>query len=129
VGNVKIRGVEGMTAEQLREAVARGGKFVLFPYTISVVVMTFRRSSDIFFIPPGGTAGKAGLPYVLTSAFLGWWGFPWGLIYTPMSLFQSLKGGKDVTAEVMAQLAPAVAAPYAPTGPQNPWTLPPQPAG
>ncbi len=32
--------------------------------------------------------------------FLGWWGFPFGLIYPPMCVVQNLSCGKDVTAEV-----------------------------
>lgn len=39
----------------------------------------------------------------MLSLLFGWWGFPFGLIYTPISLFQSLSGGKDITREVMAQ--------------------------
>ncbi len=45
-----------------------------------------------------------GLPYTLLSLFIGWWGFPWGLVYTPMVLIQNLGGGNDVTAEVMSAL-------------------------
>ena len=36
---------------------------------------------------------------------LGWWGFPFGVIYTPMSIFTNLRGGKDMTAEIMASVA------------------------
>jgi hypothetical protein len=101
---MKIKGVEGMTVDQLRAEIARGGKFVYFPYCISAVVMTFRRSSAIYFIRAGeGTAGKA-LPFALTSLLLGWWGIPWGLIWTPTTLFTTLSGGKNVTVEVARQL-------------------------
>jgi hypothetical protein len=30
---------------------------------------------------------------------LGWWGVPWGLIYTPLTLWTNLSGGRAVTAE------------------------------
>ena len=33
------------------------------------------------------------------SALLGWWGFPWGFIYTPAVLVTNLKGGRDVTSK------------------------------
>jgi hypothetical protein len=81
--------------------IQRGGKFVVFPYTISLVVITLSRSSEVKFIRAGeGTFGAA-LPYMLLSLCFGWWGFPFGLIYTPISLVQCLSGGKNVTAEVM----------------------------
>jgi hypothetical protein len=109
---MKVKGIEGLTPDQLRAEVARGGRFVYFPFCISVVVMTFRRSSDIYFVRAGeSTLGRA-VPFALTSLLLGWWGIPWGLIWTPASLFTTLSGGKDVTREVAARLgAGPVAAP------------------
>jgi hypothetical protein len=35
---------------------------------------------------------------------LGWWGFPWGFIYTPQVIAKNLQGGVDVTANVLASL-------------------------
>jgi hypothetical protein len=43
-----------------------------------------------------------GLPYTLISLVLGWWGIPWGLIFTPAAIFTNLCGGKDVTQDVLA---------------------------
>ena len=39
-------------------------------------------------------------PYSLLTLVLGWWGIPWGLIYTPLALMTNFSGGRDVTAEV-----------------------------
>ena len=58
-------------------------------------------SSPVFLSERGGTFVKA-LPYTLISLAFGWWGFPWGFIYTPMSLATNLGGGKDVTAQLLA---------------------------
>ena len=30
---------------------------------------------------------------------LGWWCLPWGLIYTPLTLWTNLSGGQRITAE------------------------------
>ena len=99
-----IQGLGNMTGAELHEEVQRGGRFVVFSYCISILIMTFRRSSDIHFIRAGeGTFGKS-LPYTALSLALGWWGIPWGFIYTPMALFQNLSGGKDVTREVLSSL-------------------------
>jgi hypothetical protein len=99
---MKIHGMEGMSDEEIREALQNGAKFVLFEYTISVLVMTFKRPSNIHFIRPGeGTAGKS-LGCTIVTLLFGWWGIPWGPIYSIGSLITNLRGGKDVTAEVMA---------------------------
>ena len=98
---MKIKNVEGLTTDQINKELQNGGKFVLYQFTISIIVMTFKRSSDIYFVRAGESAAVKGIPYTLISLFLGWWGIPWGPIYTIGSLFNNLGGGKDVTAEVL----------------------------
>ena len=49
-----------------------------------------------------------GMTYILISVLLGWWGIPWGPIWTIQSLYINLKGGKDITSEVL-KLAQQVA--------------------
>jgi hypothetical protein len=99
-----IKGIEGLTVAQVQDEVRRGAKFVVFGYAMSFLVITLKRSSDVHFIRAGEGTFGASLPYTLLSLILGWWGFPWGFIYTPMAVIQNLGGGTDVTAEVMAQL-------------------------
>ncbi|MCC6332518.1 MAG: hypothetical protein IT380_00860 [Myxococcales bacterium] len=101
-----IKGIDGMSVGEVQDQIRQGGKFVIYSYCISILVMTFKRSSDIHFLRSGDSAVLAGLPYTLLSLFLGWWGIPWGFIYTPMALVQNLGGGKDVTVEVMQSLGP-----------------------
>jgi hypothetical protein len=100
-----IQGLEGLSVSDVREEISRGAKFVVFSYTISVLVMTFKRSSDIFFVRSGESPAVKGLPYTILSLLLGWWGIPWGFIYTPMSIIENLGGGKDVTTEVMNSMS------------------------
>ncbi len=38
----------------------------------------------------------AGLPYSLLSLLFGWWGIPWGPIYTVQSIIQNFRGGAVV---------------------------------
>lgn len=98
---MKIIGIETMSPDQIQWEVQRGGKFVVFQYTISIIVMTFRRGSDIYFIKAGEGTGSKGLPFTLMSLLLGWWGFPWGPIFTIGSLITNFSGGKNVTANVL----------------------------
>lgn len=106
---MKIKGAENMSADQLRFEIQRGAKLVLYQYCISIVVMTFRRGSDIYFIPAGESAVKKGVPWILLSLVGGWWGIPWGPIWTIQSLITNFKGGRDVTAEISQRLEPKAA--------------------
>lgn len=98
---IEIKNTEGLSPEIIRAEVKNGGKFLQFDYTISIVVMTFKRSTDIYFIRHDQSHWKHSWPFTLCSLVIGWWGIPWGFIYTPMSLFTNLKGGRDLTADVV----------------------------
>jgi hypothetical protein len=117
----KIRGIEGMKNGELDFEIQRGAKFVIFQYCVSVVILTFRRPSHIYFIWQDENALVKGLPFTLLSLVAGWWGIPWGPIYTVQSIYNNSRGGKDVTqavvSSVRAQAAPAQAA--SPIPPKN----------
>jgi hypothetical protein len=115
----KIRGIEGMRHGELEFEIQRGAKFVLFQYCISVIVLTFRRASDIYFLRQGENAVAKGLPFTLLSLVAGWWGIPWGPIYTIQSVYNNSCGGKDVTQAVVNSLRSQTAAP-APASPIPP---------
>lgn len=96
-----VKGLEGLNGDQINLELQRGAKFVVFEYCISIIIMTFKRSSDIHFIRSGeGTVGKS-LPYSLLTLVVGWWGIPWGPIYTIGSVATNFGGGRDVTAEFL----------------------------
>lgn len=99
-----IKNIEGLTTDEINRELAHGAKFVIFQYTISIIVMTFRRSSDIHFIRSNENGTIKGLPFTFLSFMVGWWGIPWGPIYTIGSLYTNLRGGKDVTQEVLASV-------------------------
>ncbi|MDR1111462.1 MAG: hypothetical protein LBP92_12430 [Deltaproteobacteria bacterium] len=101
----KIIGIDGFNRKQLAQEIQNGAKFVYYMYTVSIIVMTFRRSSSIHFIRSGQSATMRGLPSTLISFFLGWWGIPWGPVYTIQALVKNLSGGVDVTQEVAAVIA------------------------
>ena len=99
---MKIRGTENMTSDEINFELQRGGKFVFFQYCISIVILTFKRSSGIYFIRYGESTTSKSIPFTLLSSVAGWWGIPWGPIYTVQALVTNMKGGKDVTKEVVA---------------------------
>jgi hypothetical protein len=101
---MQINGIEGMSADQIRQEVRNGGRFVIFQYVISILIMSFNRPSDIYFVRADEKSWNKGIGHTILSFFLGWWGFPWGLIYTPMAIYTNLMGGKDVTNEVLSSI-------------------------
>ena len=109
-----IRGLEGMSTEQVKFEIQQGGKFVIYSYCVSVLIMTFRRPSPVYFLRSGESAVGKGLPWVLLTLVAGWWGIPWGPIFSVQALVQNFKGGKDVTTPLMAQLQPGNAPPPVP---------------
>jgi hypothetical protein len=98
----KITG--GMQPSEIRFEVDRGARFVVYQYAVSVLIMSFRRNSDVQFVRANQSRAVKSLPWTGLSLFLGWWGIPWGFIYTPQVLYRNLKGGTDVTPAVIATL-------------------------
>jgi hypothetical protein len=101
----KIVGLEDIkSGGHLQQEIQQGGRFVMYQYCISLLVITFRRSSNIYFVSHEDNAVVKGLPFTLLSLVSGWWGIPWGPIYTIQSIWVNFKGGKDVTNEVVASM-------------------------
>ncbi len=99
-----IIGLENKSNSEIRKLLENGGKVVYFEYTISLIFITQNKNSPFFYVPADESATSFGWKYFFLSLFFGWWGFPWGPIYTIGTLFSSLFGGKDVTKEVLSSL-------------------------
>ena len=56
----------------------------------SALVMTKWRSTPLVCCQSCGT--KAKLQGVLSSGLMGWWGFPWGLVMTPVQILRNVGG-------------------------------------
>lgn len=108
---MKIIGVEGYSPEAIRDEVNRGARMVMFTYCVSLLVVTLKRPSSIYFVRGGQSRIMKGLPFSLVSLVMGWWGIPWGPIYTIGSLITNFGGGLDVTDEVMRSILPNAPAP------------------
>ena len=76
------------------------GRWVVFEYCISLIAVTLRRTSRPIYLRPDQRGWVRGLPYVVISLVFGWWGLPWGIIYTPITVFANLTGGCDITGQV-----------------------------
>ena len=98
---MSVRGIDGMSVDEVRAEVRNGGRFVIFLWTVSVVIVSMKQPTAIHFIRADEKAIiKAFRPTLITLLF-GWWGIPWGPVYSIESLATNLSGGRDVTEDVM----------------------------
>ena len=101
---MEIKNIEGLSGAEVRKLVSEGGKFVLYKYCISIVIASFNNPSAVYFIRPNQSAVSPAIGMLFVNLFLGWWGIPWGPIYTIGNIGTILSGGKDVTIEIMSQI-------------------------
>jgi len=100
----KIKGMENISDADINEELRKGAKFVIYQYAVSALIVSFKRPSDIYFIRSGQSAIVPGLKYSLLSLVVGWWGIPWGIIYTPWVIASNFGGGIDITHSVVSQM-------------------------
>lgn len=99
---MKIHNIEGMSDARLRKEIQEGGKFIVYQYVISILIMTFKRPTGVYFIKKGENRFIPGIVPSLVTLVFGWWGIPWGPIYSIGALGTNLMGGRDLTKEIMA---------------------------
>ena len=105
-----IRGAEKLSANEMQFELQRGGKIVVFYYCVSLLVITFRRNSPAYLVRSGESAVGKALPWILLTLVAGWWGIPWGPIYSIQSLVVNFKGGKELQLQQPAPAAQAAKA-------------------
>jgi len=101
-----IKKTSGISIGQLCSALSNDGRIMTYCYCISIVAMTFRLTSSPYFIRPGERPSKYRLWYNICSLIFGWWGLPWGPIYTIdlLRINQSKEGGIDVTEDLLPKI-------------------------
>ena len=80
----------GFLTEDINWELKNGAKFAVFQYCISILVMRFRRNSDIYFIKAVESITKHSIEFTLLAFFAGWWGIPLDPIYSVDSLYTIL---------------------------------------
>jgi hypothetical protein len=101
---MNLGAIDNLTLADLEARLRQGGRLVIYEYCISFLAVTLRKPSAVILVGPNGRGFVRGLPYTLLSLLLGWWGLPWGLVYTPLAVITNVTGGRNVTAEVWAFL-------------------------
>jgi hypothetical protein len=98
----RIQGLGRLTDQELLQELEGGGaRCVRFPMAISCLFMTFYTTSELRYVPRGRSPLRYGWPYLLLSLVAGWWGIPWGPIRTVQALVLNLRGGEDVSFEIV----------------------------
>ncbi len=101
----EIIGLDGLSDQELNSELQNGGKFVIYSYCISVIILSFKQPSAIYFVRSDESRFVKGLQYSALSLVLGWWGIPFGIIYTIWCVISNSAGGVDVTNDVLGALA------------------------
>jgi hypothetical protein len=86
-----------MSWDELADEIRRGGRLVTYYYCISIGIVTFLQPSRIHLVRSGESGVARSWGYTLLSLLVGWWGIPWGFIYTPLAVGRNIRGGIDVT--------------------------------
>ena len=74
-----------------------------FYFTISVGIVSMKCPTQ-YFVGQYESSGMRSLKYTVLSLLFGWWGFPWGIVYTIQSVKRNISGGDIITvAELIAQ--------------------------
>jgi hypothetical protein len=100
---MKANNTEGLTIFEINVLVQQGGRFVIFPNTISKLVNKFK-GSNIYFVRPEENTFKYALKHFYLNLAAGWRIFPYGPIYVMKSLYYLIKGGKDYTQDILNEL-------------------------
>ncbi|HJZ90845.1 MAG TPA: hypothetical protein VKE40_08215 [Gemmataceae bacterium] len=103
---MRIVGLDGISDREFAEEIQNGARFVVYQYCVSLLIVTFKQPTNIYFVRAGQSRVVKGLPWTLLSWVVGWWGFPFGIIFTIWVTATNFAGGTDVTDEILAQMAP-----------------------
>ena len=91
--------------QELNKQIEQGARFVCFQYCISILfAVTLRRYSPAIFVRPNDRIDSIRRKYNWLSAIFGWWGIPWGPIYTVRSLRLNKLGGIDMTEDILLNI-------------------------
>src|SRR6516165_9431028 len=101
---MRVYGIDQLTAEQVERKLQAGARFVFYEYCISLIFASLRGRTAVYLLRPDELGLLRGSPYTLLTLVLGWWGIPWGFIYTPLAIITNMGGGCDVTPAVRAWL-------------------------
>jgi hypothetical protein len=102
-GNAVRRAV-GWSEEQIVDEILKGGRLVKYQTAKSFLLFSERNITPVCLVKANESKVIVGLPYFFSSLLLGWWGLPWGPIFTLQALFRNIIGGFDQTESMIVKV-------------------------
>jgi hypothetical protein len=101
---IPLSGTRPLFPCEIRTRIEAGARLVRFEFCISLLIVTIRRQSPLYLTDSWQNRYLRGLGYSILAMLLGPWGVPWGLLWTPWSIWVNITGGVDETEETLAWL-------------------------
>ncbi|MGV8980938.1 RDD family protein [Clostridium sp.] len=101
---LRINGINGLSVENIFSEVTQGARFTLFYECFSLFIYSKKSPSNIYFIRKGEKNIKYHIGHSLRTLLLGWWGIPWGIVWTISCIKTNFNGGIDMTETVLEAL-------------------------
>lgn len=98
----RLRNIEGLSIQSIESRVDNGYRFVVYSYSVSLILANISHISPAYFLKEEEVK-KHTLKYNMLSSILGWWSLQ-GIPNTLKSLKTNMKGGLDVTEDIMLNL-------------------------
>ena len=89
------------TKDEILDEIKKGAVFVRYYYCFSVIILSFKRTSEPQLVTAGKSPILAGLPWTALTLVTGWWGIPWGPIWSISCIAKNMRGGDDITDDVV----------------------------
>ncbi|MGB1042723.1 MAG: hypothetical protein ACPGU6_04960 [Tenacibaculum sp.] len=99
----RLRNIQNNTIEDLKRKTINDYKFITYQYSISLIIGNIHLFSPVYLLEKDETK-KHAFKYNLISFIFGWWSVPYGPTNTIVSIKNNLKGGVDVTKDIMVNL-------------------------
>ncbi|MXV50933.1 hypothetical protein GS399_08095 [Pedobacter sp. HMF7647] len=99
---MSIKGLASLSAVEIHNEIKRGAKFIVYQYTISLLFITLKKNTDIYFVRSYENRAARGLIWTFISFVCGWWCFPEGPSHTLTAITNNLNGGIDVTENILS---------------------------
>ncbi|MDF3058697.1 MAG: hypothetical protein K0R17_2912 [Rariglobus sp.] len=92
---MNIIGAGQLSEEEIALKLTEGYRLVSYEYCLSFIVVTLKRPTSIYLVTPKDSDFGNRALFSSLSFFIGWWGIPWGPIYTVSTIYRNLSGGHD----------------------------------
>lgn len=107
-----IIGARQLSEEEIALKLTEGYRLVSYEYCLSFIVITLKRPTSLYLVPPNDSDFGNRALFSSLSFFIGWWGIPWGPIYTISTIYRNLSGGHDHSQTLIDRvLAPSPSGP------------------